>query len=101
MKIAICGCGIAGLATAIFARRAGFDITLFDQFDTPEPVGSGLVIQPVGMRVLEHLAAADGALEKGAKGFHMIGHEAKSGRSVLDVSCGPKGGDSYGLEFCP
>ena len=35
MKIAICGCGIGGLATAIFARRAGFDITIFDQFNTP------------------------------------------------------------------
>jgi 2-polyprenyl-6-methoxyphenol hydroxylase-like FAD-dependent oxidoreductase len=97
MKIAICGCGIGGLATAIFARRAGFDITLFDQFDSPEPVGSGLVIQPVGLRVLEQLGAADGALAKGAKGFHMIGHEAISGRKVLDVTYGPRGGENFGL----
>ena len=97
MKIAICGCGIGGLATAIFAHRAGFDITLFDQFDTPEPVGSGLVIQPVGLRVLEQLGAADAALTMGAKGFHMIGHEAISERKVLDVSYGPKGGENFGL----
>jgi 2-polyprenyl-6-methoxyphenol hydroxylase-like FAD-dependent oxidoreductase len=97
MRIAICGCGIGGLATAIFARRAGFDITLFDQFDAPEPVGSGLVIQPVGLRVLEQLGAADRAVAKGAKGFHMIGHEAMSGRKVLDVSYGPKGGANFGL----
>ena len=36
----------------------------FDQFDTPEPVGSGLVIQPVGLRVLEQLGAAKSALAK-------------------------------------
>lgn len=97
MKIAICGCGIGGLAAAIFARQAGFDVTLFDQFLSPEPVGSGLVIQPVGLRVLEQLGAADGALAKGAKGFHMIGREAKSQRTVLDVSYGPKGGANFGL----
>ncbi|MGJ8626612.1 MAG: FAD-dependent oxidoreductase [Sulfitobacter sp.] len=97
MKIAICGCGIGGISTAILARRAGFDVTLFDQFDAPEPVGSGLVIQPVGLRVLEQLGAAEQALAKGAKGFHMIGHEAHSGRTVLDVSYGPTGGKNFGL----
>jgi 2-polyprenyl-6-methoxyphenol hydroxylase-like FAD-dependent oxidoreductase len=97
MKIAICGCGIGGLAAAILARRAGFNVTLFDQFEAPEPVGSGLVIQPVGLRVLEQLGAAKSALAKGAKGYHMIGHEAKSGRTVLDVSYGPKGGENFGL----
>lgn len=97
MKIAICGCGIGGLSAAILAHRYGFDVTVFDQFDMPAPVGSGLVIQPVGLRVLEQLGAADAALAKGAKGYHMIGHEAKSGRAVLDVSYGSKGGPDFGL----
>lgn len=97
MKIAICGCGIGGISAAILAHRMGFDVSLFDQFETPEPVGSGLVIQPVGLKVLKQLGAAEAALSKGAKGFHMIGHEAKSGRRVLDVSYGPTGGDSFGL----
>ena len=97
MKIAVCGCGIGGLATAILARRAGFEVTLFDQFTTPEPVGSGLVIQPVGLRVLEQIGAAKEVLSKGAKGYHMIGQEAKTGRTVLDVSYGPVGGPDFGL----
>lgn len=97
MKIAICGCGIGGISAAILARRIGYSVTLFDQFDVPKPVGSGLVIQPVGLRVLEQLGAAEAALAKGAKGFRMIGHEAKSGRRVLDVSYGVKDGDNFGL----
>lgn len=97
MNIAICGCGIAGLAAAILAKRAGFAVTLFDQFAAPSPVGSGLVIQPVGLRVLEHLGASDGALAKGAKGFSMVGHEAINKRKVLDVAYGPAGGTSFGL----
>ena len=75
MKIAICGCGIGGLSAAILAHRHGFDVTVFVQFDTPAPVGSGLVIQPVGLRVLEQLGAADAALAKRAKGHHLNGHE--------------------------
>ena len=97
MKIAICGCGIGGISAAILAHRLGFDVSLFDQFEMPEPVGSGLVIQPVGLNVLRQLGAADAALSKGAKGFQMVGNEAKSGRLVLDVSYGPKGGESFGL----
>ena len=97
MKIAITGCGIGGLAFANFAARAGFDVTLFDQFNTAAPVGSGLVIQPVGLRILERLGAAQEALDKGAKGYHMIGYESRSGRKVLDVSYGALGGDSFGL----
>ncbi|MGB7243330.1 MAG: NAD(P)/FAD-dependent oxidoreductase [Sulfitobacter sp.] len=97
MEIAICGCGIGGISAAIFASRIGFQVTLFDQFDVPKAVGSGLVIQPVGLRVLEQLGAVDAVLAKGAKGFHMIGHEAKSGRRVLDVSYGPSGGSNFGL----
>jgi 2-polyprenyl-6-methoxyphenol hydroxylase-like FAD-dependent oxidoreductase len=62
MKIAICGCGIGGISVAILARRIGSSVTLFDQFEVPEPVGSGLVIQPVGLRVLKQLVAANAAL---------------------------------------
>ncbi|AML53791.1 FAD-dependent oxidoreductase [Falsihalocynthiibacter arcticus] len=97
MNIAICGCGIGGISAAIFAQRLGFNVALFDQFEVPKPVGSGLVIQPVGLRVLEQLGAAKAALAKGAKGFRMLGHEAKSGRLVLDVSYGEKGGENFGL----
>lgn len=97
MKIAIVGCGIGGLAAANFLAKTPHEATLFDQFKTPAPVGSGLVIQPVGLRVLEKLDAAKEALMKGAPGYRMLGYEANSGRKVLDVSYGKKGGSSFGL----
>ena len=58
MKIAIIGCGIGGLAVAGFLSDSSHEITLYDQFDNPAPVGSGLVIQPVGLHMLEKLGAA-------------------------------------------
>jgi 2-polyprenyl-6-methoxyphenol hydroxylase-like FAD-dependent oxidoreductase len=52
MRIAIIGTGIGGLAAASLLADQGHEITIFDQFDTLKPVGSGLVIQPVGQAVL-------------------------------------------------
>ena len=97
MKIAIVGCGIGGLAIANLLANTDHEITLYDQFDTPAPVGSGLVIQPVGLRVLEKLGAAKEALSKGAAGYQMLGYEAHTKRKVLDVSYGPEGGSNFGL----
>ncbi len=97
MKIAIAGCGIGGLAIANLLADTDHEITLYDQFETPAPVGSGLVIQPVGLRVLEKLGAANEALSKGAAGYQMLGYEAHTGRKVLDVSYGPEGGENFGL----
>jgi 2-polyprenyl-6-methoxyphenol hydroxylase-like FAD-dependent oxidoreductase len=97
MKIAIVGCGIGGLAAAGFLSDTEHEITLYDQFDTPAPVGSGLVIQPVGLRILEKLGAAEHTLAKGAKGYRMLGYEAVTKRKVLDVSYGPVNGSDFGL----
>ena len=47
-NIAIVGAGIGGLTAAALLARQGHTITVFDQFNVPRPVGSGLVIQPVG-----------------------------------------------------
>ncbi|MCL4116521.1 UNVERIFIED_CONTAM: hypothetical protein GTU68_016055 [Idotea baltica] len=97
MKIAISGCGIGGLAAAILLHEQGHEITLFDQFSTSAPVGSGLVIQPVGQRVLARLGILDHCKTKGAKIYHMLGHETKRNRAVLNVAYGDKGGVDYGL----
>jgi len=55
MKIAIAGCGPGGLASALLLKRAGHDVTLYDQFAAPRALGSGLLIQPSGQAVLAQL----------------------------------------------
>lgn len=57
--IAIAGCGPAGLATALLLHRDGHHVTLFERFDAPRPVRSGLMIQPTGLAVLRQLGLAD------------------------------------------
>jgi len=85
MRIAVIGAGMGGLTAASLLSDQGHDITLFDQFDVPKPVGSGLVIQPVGQDILAQVGALETSLAFGNRVTHMLGHEAVSGRGVLDV----------------
>lgn len=85
MKIAVVGAGIGGLAFAGLASRAGYDVCLWERFEQARPLGSGLVIQPVGLAVLDRIGVGDAARALGAPIARMQGHLA-SGRSVLDVS---------------
>ena len=86
MQISIAGAGIGGLAAAALLAQAGHVVQVYDQFDAPRPVGSGLVIQPVGQMVLDRIGAGDAARAMGAPLRRMFGHEARSGRPVLDVT---------------
>lgn len=86
LHIAIIGAGIAGLTTAILTAGDGHDITLFERFRSPRPVGSGLVIQPVGLAVLQHIGIENQIRALSSPIHRMLGDEAQSGRRILDVS---------------
>ena len=55
LDIAIAGAGPAGLATALYLDRFGHRVTLFERFEQPKPIGSGLILQPTGLAVLDDL----------------------------------------------
>lgn len=85
LNIAICGAGPAGLGAAVALYREGHHITIFDQFDAPKPIGSGLILQPTGLAVLDWLSFGDEMRKLGAPIHNLFGKAAKSGRVVLDV----------------
>lgn len=83
LSIAIAGCGVAGLATAALLRQRGARVVIFDQWETPKPIGSGIILQPVGLTVLDAIGAGDAMRTLGAPIRRLFG---KSGRNVvLDV----------------
>ncbi len=97
--IAIVGCGPAGLAAALLLESQGHQITIFDQFSIPGPVGSGLMIQPTGLAVLDRLGLAPEILRRGARIDALLGLE-EHGRTVLDApysKLGVKGAFGIGI----
>lgn len=75
-KIAIIGCGFAGLSSALFlAQRENVKVTLFDKFQEVKVLGAGILMQPSSMEILKHetLNLYDKLIEKGEKVYALRG----------------------------
>lgn len=83
LDIAIAGCGPAGMAAALLLHRDGHRVVVFERFETPRPVGSGIILQPTGMAVLKALGLAGAVEACGARIDRLFG--LSDGATVLDV----------------
>jgi 2-polyprenyl-6-methoxyphenol hydroxylase-like FAD-dependent oxidoreductase len=97
LDIAICGAGIGGLALATLLARAGHKVRVFDQFETPQPIGSGLMLQQTGLAVLAKLGLRDEIEKLGSKIDRLWGLTTPSERPVLDVRYTKWKPDLYGI----
>lgn len=70
---------------------------LFERFETPRPLGSGLMLQPTGLAVLEVLGLRAEIAALGARVERLIGTDARSGRVVLDVGYRPLGPHAHAI----
>ncbi|MEZ5961535.1 MAG: NAD(P)/FAD-dependent oxidoreductase [Hyphomonadaceae bacterium] len=94
LDIAIAGCGVAGLACAALLRRVGANVVIFDKLETPRPLGSGIILQPVGLRVLDDIGAGDAIRALGAPIKRLFGRAEPHGGVVLDVRYAARGKDA-------
>ncbi|RSN80708.1 FAD-dependent monooxygenase [Acinetobacter baumannii] len=93
---AIIGAGTAGLASAILLAREGHHVTLFEQVETLSPVGAGLLLQPAGLAVFEHLGVLEHALQLGARVTGLEGQLADK-RLLVNSHYYQAGSNLYGL----
>lgn len=99
LDIAVAGCGPGGLAAALMLTKQGHRTTLYERFETPRPIGSGLLIQPVGLAVLDSIDLGERVRGDGARIDELHGLSMPSGRRALDVRYGalPRGQRAYGV----
>lgn len=88
-EIAIAGCGVAGLACATLLTRQGARCVVYDKLDAPRPLGSGLILQPVGLNVLDRIGAGARLRALGAPIARLYGLSGR--RVVLDVRYADRG----------
>jgi salicylate hydroxylase len=58
LRIAIVGGGLGGLAAALFLRKAGLDVTVYEQAPELREIGAGIVVPPNMVRPLGTLGLA-------------------------------------------
>jgi len=94
LQIAIAGMGMGGLCLACLLAEQGHKIVLYDQMERPGPVGSGFVLQPTGLAVLERLGLRQITEARGQCIDTMLGKLSRSGKVVLHVGYRK---DEYGI----
>jgi 2-polyprenyl-6-methoxyphenol hydroxylase-like FAD-dependent oxidoreductase len=85
LNIAIAGAGPGGLAAALALQRQGHKVVVYEQFEKPKPIGSGLILQPTGLGVLDWLGLGDRMRGLGARIDRLAGTASRTGKVVLDV----------------
>jgi 2-polyprenyl-6-methoxyphenol hydroxylase-like FAD-dependent oxidoreductase len=70
------------MGAALALARRGIEVTLFETFQAPRPLGSGLLLQPTGLAALDRLGLGEPARAVGARIDRLEGHDAQ-GRLVL------------------
>ena len=97
MRIAITGCGPAGLAAAMMLAEDGHEIAMFERFDTAQPVGSGIILQPTGLAVMRELGLNEEIHRRGKRIDHMQGISMPARKEVLNVNYSVLGAGFHGL----
>lgn len=81
---AVVGCGVGGMAAALALARRGWEVTVLEAFAEPRPLGSGLLLQPTGLKALDLLGLGEAVWAKGAPIERLFGRTAQ-GRRVIDM----------------
>ncbi|MDO9430881.1 MAG: NAD(P)/FAD-dependent oxidoreductase [Phenylobacterium sp.] len=96
MKIAVVGCGVAGMAASLALARRGHQVVLLEAFTEPRPLGSGLLLQPSGLAALRALGLADPVIARGARVDLLDGRDL-GGRPIMAMRYADWRPDAFGV----
>ncbi len=96
LDVGVVGAGTAGGAAALFLARAGHRVTVYEAVAEPAPIGAGIMVQPVGMAVLDRLGLHGAVLARGAR-VDRLRCVTPRRRVVLDLERARLDRDAFGL----
>lgn len=84
-KIAVVGCGPAGLAFVAAMSNSEHEIVMFERFSYAKAVGSGIILQPTGLAVASVLGIREHIERQGHAIYRVLGHTTENMKLVVDV----------------
>jgi len=97
LNIAIVGAGPAGLICALQLAQQDHSVTIYEKKTNLDTQGSGLLVQTIGLEVLELLNIRQEIELLGRKISHIQGTAFPSGRKIVDVDYTLLGGTDYAI----
>jgi 2-polyprenyl-6-methoxyphenol hydroxylase-like FAD-dependent oxidoreductase len=98
MRIGVVGSGTAGATAALLLARDGHVVELFERVADPRPVGAGLLLQPLGQRILATIGLADDLAAASTPVRRIEGRAGgPNGRTVLRFGYEDSGSPNVGL----
>jgi salicylate hydroxylase len=88
ISIAVIGGGIGGLAAALSLRRAGFDVSVYEQAREVREVGAGIQVSPNATRILHGLGLAEQLATMGVQPLVMRQRRWDDGRTLGHAQLG-------------
>ncbi len=97
-RIAVVGCGIAGSCAAILLKRQGHDVDLFERAPVLQPIGAGVMLQPLGQCVLDRIGLLPQVIAK-SEPIHELHAMYRTGRTMIKLpfSASGVGMHAYGV----
>jgi 2-polyprenyl-6-methoxyphenol hydroxylase-like FAD-dependent oxidoreductase len=85
LDIAIVGAGVTGLACAALLARDGHRVVVHERFESSQPLGSGLMLQPTGQAALQRLGLLEQIEALGSRVDRLHGVTAR-GATIFDLA---------------
>lgn len=97
MKIAIVGCGPAGLSCALALAQQNHQICIYEKMTDLSMQGSGVIIQPVGLAALDILGISQEVELYGQRLHSVIGRSGEQQQISVSVDYSVLSGINYAL----
>lgn len=98
-ELLVAGGGIAGLAAALAATRAGWQARLFEQAEVFSEVGAGIQLGPNATRILKAWGVLESVLAVSACPQRLLVRDARDGRELGSLALGDNFERRYGAPY--